>query len=126
MRVMPAVMLFLLVAATAAESQVRNAELGYSLILPEGFTDFPAARSQKDILESWSEATPVSAGGPLVLLVARMHGTVSREAMRQGDGPANTQGGSFKRKGFHVNGLKKLTTETGPLGFGLVGQVPPR
>jgi len=42
---MPAVMLFLLVAATAVESQVRNAELGYSLTLPEGFTDFPAARS---------------------------------------------------------------------------------
>ena len=45
MRVMPAVMLFLLVAATAAESQVRNAELGYSLTLPDGFTDFPEARA---------------------------------------------------------------------------------
>src|SRR3989442_15305716 len=98
MRVMPAVMLFLLVAATAAESQVRNAELGYSLILPEGFTDFPAARSQKDIVESWSEATPVSAGGPLGLLVARKHGTVAREGGRPGDGPAHTPGGEFKMK----------------------------
>ena len=42
MRVIPALTLFLLMAATAARSQVRNAELGYALILPEGFTDFPA------------------------------------------------------------------------------------
>src|SRR2546421_4661819 len=126
MRVMPAVMLFLLEAATAAESQVRNAELGYSLILPEGFTDFPAARSQKDIVESWSEATPVSAGGPLVLLVARMHGTLSREAMRQEDVPANTQVVSFKWKGFDVSGLKTLTTQAGQPVFVLVAQVPLR
>ena len=126
MRVMPAVMLFLLVAATAAQSQVRNAELGYSLILPEGFTDFPAARSQKDIVESWSEATPVSAGGPLVLLVARMHGTLSREAMRQEDVPANAQVVSFKWKGFDVSGLKTLTTQAGQPVFVLVAQVPLR
>src|SRR5436309_14557713 len=85
MRVIPCLMLLLLASASAVQPQVRNAELGYSLILPEGFTDFPAARSQKDIVESWSEATPVSAGGPLVLLVAHMHGTLSREAMRQED-----------------------------------------
>src|SRR5207249_252613 len=64
MRVIPCLMLLLLASASAVQSQVRNAELGYSLILPEGFTDFPAARSQKDIVESWSEATSVSAGGP--------------------------------------------------------------
>src|SRR2546425_13178133 len=118
--------LFLLVAATAAESQVRNAELGYSLTLPEGFTDFPAARSQKDIVDSWSEATPISAGGPLVLLVARMHGTLSREAMRQEDVPANTQVVSFKWKGFDVSGLKTLTTQAGQSVFVLVAQVPLR
>src|SRR6266581_1431686 len=113
MRVIPCLMLLLLASASAVQSQVRNAELGYSLALPEGFTDFPAARSQKDIVESWSEATPASAGGPLVLLVARMHGTLSREAMRQEDVPANTQVVSFKWKGFDVSGLKTLTTQAG-------------
>ena len=126
MRVMPAVMLFLLVAATAVESQVRNAELGYSLTLPEGFTDFPAARSQKDIVDSWSETAPASANGALVLLVARMHGVLPREAMRQEDVPANTQVVSFKWKGFDVGGLKTLTTQAGQPVFVLVAQVPLR
>src|SRR5438445_12710997 len=126
MRVMPAVMLFLLVAATAAESQVRNAELGYSLTLPEGFTAFPAARSQKDIVDSWSETAPASANGALVLLVARMHGVLPREAMRQEDVPANTQVVSFKWKGFDVGGLKTLTTQAGQPVFVLVAQVPVR
>jgi len=71
---MPAVTLFLLMGATAARSQVRNAALGYSLTLPDGFTDFPAARSQKDVVDAWSETAPASANGALVLLVARMHG----------------------------------------------------
>src|SRR5438128_10741077 len=126
MRVMPAVMLFLLVAATAAESQVRNAELGYSLTLPEGFTDFPEARAQKDVVDSWSETAPASANGALVLLVARMHGVLPREAMRQEDVPANTQVVSFKWKGFDVGGLKTLTTQAGQPVFVLVAHVPLR
>src|SRR5438046_9492021 len=126
MRVIPCLMLLLLRSAAAVQSQVRNPELGYSLIRPEGFTDCPAARSQKDIVESWSEATPVSAGGPLMLLVARMHGTLSREAMRQEDVPANTQVVSFKWKGFDVSGLKTLTTQAGQSVFVLVAQVPLR
>jgi len=126
MRVMSAVTLFLLMAATAARSQVRNAELGYALTLPDGFTDFPAARSQKDVADAWSETTPASANGSLVLLVARMHGVLPREALRQEDVPANTQVVSFKWKGFDVSGLKTLTTQAGQPVFVLVAQVPLR
>ena len=126
MRVMPAVTLFLLMAATAVRSQVRNAELGYSLTPPEGFADFPAARSQKDVVDAWSETAPASANGALVLLVARMHGTLPREAMRQEDVPANTQVVSLKWKGFDVSGLKTLTTQAGQPVFVLVAQVPLR
>jgi len=123
---MPAVILFLLVVATAGESQVRNAELGYSLTLPEGFTDFPEARSQKDVVDSWSEATPVSANGALVFLVVRMHGILPREAMRQEDVPANTQVVSFKWKGFDVSGLRTQASQEGKPVFVLVAQVPLR
>jgi hypothetical protein len=126
MRVMRAVILFLLVVATAGESQVRNAELGYSLTLPEGFTDFPEARSQKDVVDSWSEATPVSANGALVFLVVRMHGILPREAMRQEDVPANTQVVSFKWKGFDVSGLRTQASQAGKPVFVLVAQVPLR
>src|SRR2546426_4306017 len=111
MRVISCLMLLLLASASAVQSQVRNAELGYSLALPEGFTEFPEARAQKDVVDAWSEATPTSANGALVLLVARMHGVLPREAMRQEDVPANTQVVSFKWKGFDVGGLKTLTTQ---------------
>ena len=126
MRVMPAVILFLLVVATAGEAQVRNAELGYSLTPPEGFTDFPEARSQKDVVDSWSEAAPVSANGALVFLVVRMHGILPREAMRQEDVPANTQVVSFKWKGFDVSGLRTQASQEGKPAFVLVAQVPLR
>jgi hypothetical protein len=119
-------MFFLLVAATTAESQVKNTELGYSLTLPDGFTDFPEARSQKDVVNSWSEATPVSANGAVVLLVVRMHGTLPREAMRQEDAPANTQVVTFKWKAFDVSGLKTLTSQAGKPVFVLAVQVPLR
>jgi len=118
MRVTPAVMFFLLVAASAAESQVRNAELGYSLTLPDGFTDFPEARSQKDVV--------VSANGAMVLLLTRMHGSLPREAMRQEEVPPNTQVVSFKWKGFDVSGLKTLTSQEGKPVFVLLAQVPLR
>jgi len=125
-RVIPCLMLLLMVSASADASQVRNAELGYALTLPEGFTDFPAARSQKDVVDAWSETAPASANGALVLLVARMHGVLPREALRQEDVPANTQVVGFKWKGFDVSGLKTLTTQAGQPVFVLVAQVPLR
>ena len=126
MRVTLAVMLLLIVATAAVESQVRNTELGYSLTLPAGFTDFPEARTQKDVVEAWTEATPVSTNGAVVILVGRMHGTLPREAMRQEDVPANTQVVGFKWKAFDLSGLKTLTTQQGKPVFVLVAQVPLR
>src|SRR6266567_944030 len=125
MRVIPCLMLLLLASASAVQSQVRNAELGYSLALPEGFTEFPEARAQKDVVDAWSEATPASANGALVLLVARMHGVLPREAMRQEDVPANTQVVSFKWKAFDVSGLKTLTTQAGRRRGSTVSSVRP-
>jgi len=125
-RVSAAVMFVLLVAASAAQSQVRNAELGYSLTLPQGFTDFPEARAQKDVVDAWTEATPVSANGAMVLLVARMHGALPHEAMRQEEVPANTQVVSFKWKGFDVSGLKTQASQEGKPVFVLLAQVPLR
>src|SRR5256712_9483916 len=126
MRVIPCLMLLLLASASAVQAQVRNAELGYTLALPEGFTEFPEARAQKDVVDAWSEATPTSANGALVLLVARMHGVLPREAMRQEDVPANTQVVSFKWKGCDVSGLRTQASQEGKPVFVLVAQVPLR
>jgi len=125
MRVTPAVLLLSLVAATAAQTQVRNSELGYTLTLPQGFT-FPEARSQKDVVDAWTEATPTSPDGALVILIARMHGILPREAMRQEDVPANTRVVSFKWKSFDVSGFKTQTSQAGKPVFVLVAQVPLR
>ncbi len=113
MRVTPAVLLLSLVATTVAQSQVRNSELGYTLTLPQGFTAFPEARSQKDVVDGWTEATPTSPDGALVILIARMHGILPREAMRQEDVPANTRVVSFKWKSFDVSGFKTQTSQAG-------------
>ena len=126
MRVTPGVLLLSLVVGTAAESQVRNAELGYTLTLPQGFTEFPEARSQKEVVDAWTEATPTSPNGALVILVARMRGVLPREAMRQEDVPANTQVVSFKWKSFDVSGVKTQTSQAGKPVFVLVAQVPLR
>src|SRR4029077_20270367 len=126
MRVTSAVLLLSLVVATAAESQVRNAELGYTLTLPPGFTDVPEARSQKDVVDAWTEATPTSPDGAVVILIARMHGLLPREAMRQQDVPANTQVVSFKWKSFDVSGFKTQTSQAGKPVFVLVAQLPLR
>ena len=126
MRVTPGVLLLSLVVGTAAESQVRNAELGYTLTLPQGFTEFPEARSQKEVVDAWTEATPTSPNGALVILLARMHGILPREAMRQEDVPANTRVVSFKWKSFDVSGFKTQTSQAGKPVFVLVAQVPLR
>jgi hypothetical protein len=116
---------WLLVAApSAGQSQVTNAELGYRFTLPDGFTNFPEGRSQKDVVDCWTEAAPTSADGPIVLCVQRLHGKLPREAMRQEDVPATAQVISFKWKSFDISGLRTLASQAGKQVFVLVAQVP--
>ena len=117
---LPALMLLL-------QTQATNAELGYRFALPSGFTAFPEGRAQKDMVDCWSEATPVSAHGAMILCVQRMHGVLPREAMRQEDLPASTQLVSFKWKEFDLQGLRSLVSQQGgEQAFALVTQVPLR
>jgi hypothetical protein len=108
------------------QTQATNAELGYRFALPSGFTPFPEARSQKDMVDCWSEATPVSVHGAMILCVQRMHGVLPREAMRREDVPATTQLVSFKWKEFDLQGLRSLVSQRGEQAFVLVTQVPLR
>jgi hypothetical protein len=109
-----------------SQTQATNAELGYRFVVPSGFTDFPEGRGQKDMVACWSEATPVSAHGAIILCVQRMHGVLPREAMRQEDLPAGTQLASFKWKEFDLQGLRSLVSQAGEQVFVLVTQVPLR
>ena len=116
----------LAVLALLLQTQATNAELGYRFALPSGFTAFPEARSQKDMVDCWSEATPVSAHGAMILCVQRMRGVLPREAMRQEDVPTTTQLVSFKWKEFDLQGLRSLVSQRGEQAFVLVTQVPLR
>ena len=110
-----------------SQTQATNAELGYRFAVPSGFTSFPEGRGQKDMVDCWSEATPVSAHGAMILCVQRMHGVLPREAMRQEDLPAGTQLVSFKWKAFDLQGLRSLASQQGgEQAFVLVTQVPLR
>src|SRR5205814_6446570 len=110
-----------------SQTQATNAELGYRFAVPSGFTSFPEGRGQKDMVACWSEATPVSAHGAMILCVQRLHGVLPREAMRQEDLPTGTQLASFKWKEFDLQGLRSLASQQGgEQAFVLVTQVPLR
>jgi hypothetical protein len=117
--IVPALMLLL-------QTQATSAELGYRFALPSGFTAFPEGRAQKDMVDCWSEATPVSAHGAMILCVQRMHGVLPREAMKPQELPATTQLVSFKWKEFDLQGLRSLVSQAGEQVFVLVTQVPLR
>jgi hypothetical protein len=117
-----------LVAALALllQTQAKSDELGYRFTLPSGFAAFPEGRAQKDIVDCWSEATPASARGAMILCVQRMHGVLPREAMRPEDVPATTQLVSYQWKEFDLQGLRSRAVQGGESVFVLVTQVPLR
>ena len=114
------------ILALLLQTQATNAELGYRFTLPEGFSPFPEGQTQKDVVGCWSEDTPTSARGAIILCVQRLHGVLPREAMRREDLPAATQLVDFKWKGFDVQGLHTSASQNGEPVFVLVAQVPLR
>ena len=112
------------VLALLLQTQATNAELGYRFMVPSGFAAFPEGRGQKDMVDCWSEATPASAHGAMILCVQRMHGVLPRDAMKPEDVPATTQLVSFKWKEFDLQGLRSLVSQAGERVFVLVTQVP--
>jgi len=125
-RVIYAVLGLLCGAVAPASSQARNAELGYALMLPEGFQDYPPGRAQQDVVDAWAETTPVSEHGGIILFVQRLHGVLPRERLRQQDMPATTQLVTFTWKGFPIDGLSTRTSKEGIPVFVLASQVPLR
>jgi hypothetical protein len=118
MPVLASVVLLLQVAA--------NADLGYRFTLPDGFVGFPAGRTQRDVVDCWTEIMPYSPNGALVLCVQRMRGTLARGRMRQEDVPASAQLRAFKWKGFDIDGFRSDTAQGGTPVVILAVQVPLR
>ena len=126
MRIVCGLVGLLLGGVAVAAAQVRNTELGYALTLPAGFRDYPEALAQKDVVAAWTETTPASVNGGIILFVQRLHGVLPREGLRQQDLPAPTHLVSFTWKGFTIDGLSTRTEKDSIPVFVLASQVPLR
>ena len=101
-----------------------NAELKYRLTVPDGFSVFPEGRSQQDVVDCWTENSPASAGGALVLCVQRMRATIGRERMKQADIPGGSRLMTFKWKAFDIDGVRTDTAQAGSPISVVAAQVP--
>jgi hypothetical protein len=101
-------------------------ELGYRFNLPEGFVAFPEARSQRNVVDCWTETAPALPGGALVLCVQRMRGTIGQERMKPGDVPPASQLVTFKWKNFDLDGVRTDTAQGGSPMTVFAAQVPLR
>ena len=115
-----------LAALTLVLQVAVNAQLGYRFTLPDGFIGFPEGRTQRDVVDCWSELMPYSQNGALVLCVQRMRGTLARGRMRREDVPASAQLKTYKWKGFDIDGFRTDTAQGGTRVVILAVQVPLR
>ena len=119
-------MILVLASVALLLQVVANADLGYRFTLPDGFGPFPEGRSQQDVVDCWTEVTPASPGGALVLCVQRMRGTLAHDRLKPEDAPASTQLRTFTWKGFDLDGIRSDTAQGGMPVVILATQVPLR
>ncbi len=125
MRARVASLLLLLCSAPAADAQVSNAELGYTLTVPEGFVAYAAGKTSADIVDCWIEKLPASDAGAITLCVERLHGTLSREPMTADQlGSPNLLLTSFRWNEFDVEGVEGVPTPENGHTSTFVAQVP--
>jgi hypothetical protein len=118
-------LLLLLVAVPAAEAQVSNAELGYTLAVPEGFAAYPAGKTSTDVIDCWAEKVPASDAGTITLCVQRLHGTLSREPMTADQlGSPNLLLTSFRWNEFDIEGVEGVATADNGFTTTFVAQIP--
>jgi len=103
-----------------------NSDLGYRFTLPDGFIGFPEGRSQRDVVDCWSELMPYSQNGALVLCVQRMRGRLARGRMKREDMPPTAQLLTYKWKGFEIDGFRADTAQARTPVVILAVQVPLR
>lgn len=117
-----------ILAGVAILAQVAaSTQFGYRFPLPAGFADFPeATATNPDFVQCWSERTPVSSSGALIMCVQRLHGTIGREALRPQDVPPGSQLVHYKWKGFDIDGIRTDTAESGNPVVILSAQMPLR
>jgi hypothetical protein len=118
-------MLSHLLLAFLLQAQASDSTLGYQFTVPEGFVSFPEGReSNPDLVECWSEETPASAQGAMVLCVQRLHGVLGRDAMRQDELPVGARFTPLRWHEFELQGVRaQVERDEGP-SFTLVAQVP--
>jgi hypothetical protein len=113
--------------APARAEVVRDAQLGFTLTLPDGFVDFPRGRGTPDTVWSFARGDP--AGDDFAIVgVERMHGTIGREPLPASALP-RVGGVAFearreKWKSFEIDVIAGRAEQEGVRLFVLVAQVP--
>jgi hypothetical protein len=125
MRVRLAALTLLVAAAAVSEAQIRNGELGYTLIVPKGFVAYPAGKSAPDIVDCWIEERPADGNAPITLCIQRLRSTLSREPMTPEQlGSPNLTLTSFKWLALDIEGVESIASPENGHTVSFVAQVP--
>lgn len=117
----------MLVAATATESRITNAELSFSITRPDGFIEDPDGTGHQDILYSWVEESPSSDSGRIVINVQRLNGTIGRERTSEDTLRAlGMTSATFRWKSFDIEGARQITENEGLRIHTIFARVPLR
>ena len=65
-------------AGAAPAAVIEDSELGFTLTLPRGFTEFPEGKEGPDIVYAWIRGNP-AAGEHVVIMIERLGGVIGRE-----------------------------------------------
>lgn len=98
-----------LVSSARAAQIVNDAQLAFTLTLPEGFEPAPRfVGQQPDIVHGFEYGKPDERGVRVILIIERMRGTLGREKLDPADFPAGAKGKLFDTTwdGFELQGFE--------------------
>jgi hypothetical protein len=127
MRPALALLLCHLAALSVAQGQIRNAELGFTIAVPEPFEVHPECAAQKDFVYCWVDKSGEADVGSFVVAVQRLRGTIGREGIKAEDiDTSRTRLMSFRWKGFDIDGVRTTFDQKGVPVVSYVSQIPLR
>ncbi|HUF28765.1 MAG TPA: hypothetical protein VMM18_17420 [Gemmatimonadaceae bacterium] len=93
------------------ETRVTHSELGFTLIVPDGFVDDAELLLQPDVVFGWYEPRS-EYEGTIVLAVQRLRYTLGRDRPSAADLPDPAMElVTFRWRGFDLDGVKAITEE---------------
>ncbi len=100
-----------LVAFAAEDIRVTHPELGFSLVVPDGFVEDAELLAEPDVAFSWYESRGEDEG-TIVIVVQRLRYVLGRETVTAEDLPdPGMELMTFRWRGFELAGVKEISEE---------------